>query len=184
MDRLFWRQNELLLMTTLLINHEKKRSKFRKKLQHRTIFFNRISSWLRDFPTTSDHASDSSSIPEEETLGEELVLFFFFFSLKYSFFTALYGSLWFQSAFLKNSRVFFAGVYSSKNVAQKNRCNKIVHTQQSVSVCVCARVSYSETMIVAASRFSHHGRIDDRFFFFLFSFFILKTLDLITFYGD
>lgn len=65
--------------------------------------------------------------------------FFFFFSLKYSFFTALYGSLWFQSAFLKNSRVFFAGVYSSKNVAQKNRCNKIVHTQQSVSVCVCAR---------------------------------------------
>lgn len=32
--------------------------------------------------------------------------FFFFFSLKYSFFTALYGSLWFQSAFLKNFRVF------------------------------------------------------------------------------
>lgn len=69
--------------------------------------------------------------------GGTCVIFFFFFSLKYSFFTALYGSLWFQSAFLKNSRVFFAGVYSSKNVAQKNRCNKIV--QQSVSVCVCAR---------------------------------------------
>lgn len=94
MDRLFWRQNELLLMTTLLINHEKKRSKFWKKLQHRTIFFNRISSWLRDFPTTSDHASDSSSIPEEETLGEELVLFFFFFPLNIlssRLFMALYG---------------------------------------------------------------------------------------------
>lgn len=184
MDRLFWRQNELLLMTTLLINHEKKRSKFWKKLQHRTIFFNRISSWLRDFPTTSDHASDSSSIPEEETLGEELVLFFFFFfSLKYSFFTALYGSLWFQSAFLKNFRVFSLVCTLLKTWRRKIAVIKSC-IRSNRSVCVCARVSYSETMIVAASRFSHHGRIDDRFFFFLFSFFILKTLDLITFYGD
>lgn len=69
---------------------------------------------------------------------------------------------------------FFAGVYSSKNVARKNRCNKIVHTQQSVNVCVCvcARVSYSETMMSLC-----RGSLtveDDRFFFFFF--FILKTL--------
>lgn len=100
--------------------------------------------------------------------GGTCVIFFFFFSLKYSFFTALYGSLWFQSAFLKNFRVFSLVCTLLKTWRRKIA---VIKSCSNRSVCVCARVSYSETMIVAASRFSHHGRIDDRFFFFSFFFF-------------
>ena len=64
--------------------------------------------------------------------------FFFFFSLKYSFFTALYGSLWFQSAFLKNSRVFSLVCTLLKTWRRKIAVIKSC-IRSNRSVCVCVR---------------------------------------------
>lgn len=144
-----------------------------KGKKHTELYFSIAS--LRDFviPTTSDHA-DSSSIPEEETLGEELVLFLLnilFFLFSFSRLTVLWLS--FQSAFLKNSRVFSLVCTLLKMWRRKIAVIKsCIRSNRSMCVCVCARVSYSETMMSLC-----RGSLtveDDRFFFFFF--FILKTL--------
>lgn len=131
-----------------------------KGKKHTELYFSIAS--LRDFviPTTSDHA-DSSSIPEEETLGEELVLFLLnilFFLFSFSRLTVLWLS--FQSAFLKNSRVFSLVCTLLKMWRRKIAVIKsCIRSNRSmcVCVCVCARELQRDDD-VAVSRFSHGRR--------------------------
>lgn len=173
-DLTFWRQDELLLITSLVINPKKKRKEKKRikifgkrKETHRTIFFNRISSRFRD--TDDFRPRRFVEHPgRRNARGGTCVISFKYSFFSFFFFTS-HGFMALVSVRIpKKLSSFFAGVYSSKNVAQKNRCNKIVHTQQSVNVCVCvcARVSYSETMMSLC-----RGSLtveDDRFFFFSF----------------